>query len=499
MYQVFNAIFAIPVALAQTGTSNNAEEPSVFTYIVQKLPLWITALLVLMISLVIAFMVKKGVENRLATRIEEEHPEMLIISGRISFVTVSVIGITIALAIAGIDLTSMLAALAFGISFGLQDTISNFVAGLALLASRPFTIGDFINVNDKMGKVMEIRTRATYLKTIDGMRLIVPNAELYKSSVLSYTSNPMRRIKVAAYCRYGINLQEAIAICIKIIKQHSDVLLEPKPSVFVSDFADYYVELGIRFWVVKGTRWFKLKGKIFMEIQKALEDAGMDAPYPVTSLSLEEDMENAVVKTYQMDKEDLKELSALRAKYQQETDAARRALVSEQAVTAPVQSTSDQSGENFLKTTTPSAAPEWLKKASQGINEPEPHIPAPMGILATKSPDVEAKPAEATIEPSFPKPAVFEAAPSVIAQVQPSEQTAVASQPVPAPITPSQQLPVEPATESISIPTPETPPVPAPEETPTPESASVPIESIQTPVPANPTETTPQSLPTTGY
>lgn len=351
MPHFLNILLGITTAFAQNSPSDKevASGGNVFAFILEKLPLWITAVVVFGISIVAAVIVKGIVESRFAAKVGEEHQEILIISGRVTFMTVIIIGATVALAIAGINITTLLAAVGFGISFGLQDTIANFVAGMALLASRPFTIGDWIKVGATTGKVMEIRTRATYLKTYDGVRLIVPNAQLYKSKVLSYTSNPMRRLKVPAYCRYGVNMHDVKEICLHEVKKDRRIFLEPKPSVIVTDLADSYISLQVRFWVDPKGPWRKIQSGVFMNIQKSLEHAGLDAPYAVTSLSMEQDIESVVFKTKNIDANELSTLMNERMKEEESSQKRRQEML---APPPPIQPAAplqpDQSGQNFL-------------------------------------------------------------------------------------------------------------------------------------------------------
>ena len=442
MDHLLRLIFGIQIAFAQAaGAEKVAAEPGIFEFIVLKLPLWISAAVIFIIFIAIAFIVKGSVESRLASKIEEEHQEVMIISGRLSFVAVITIGATIALSVAGIDLTVMLAGLAFGISFGLQDTIANFVAGLGILAARPFKIGDWILVNGKFGKVVEIRTRATYLKTADGLRLIVPNAELYKSAVLSYTSNPMRRIKVPVYCRYGIRLEDVTRICLKVLKTKKQILLEPKPYVLVVDMADYYIELQVRFWIMTGTAWLKLRSKVFAQIHQLLEEAGLDAPYPVTSLSTEEDIETGAFKARVMDKDEVKEMISEREKYQQELDLKKEEILAEAPV-AVVKTGVDQAGVTFLKTPEQPAVQAQQQVAQVQQTEPAGQVPplqqadqppvasAPVPIAQTS------QPAPAPAVPSAPVQEAVPAGEQPVAPAasgtQPAATEAIEPSPLPA-------------------------------------------------------------------
>ncbi len=342
----------IQPALAQSSNSTDGKDSpglNVFAFILEKFPLWISAIVVFGLSILAAIIIKGIVESRFAAKVGEEHQEILIISGRVTFMTVITIGATIALAIAGINITTLLAAVGFGISFGLQDTIANFVAGMALLASRPFTIGDWIKVGATTGKVVEIRTRATYLKTYDGLRMIVPNAQLYKSKVLSYTSNPMRRLKIPAYCRYGVNIHDVKEICLREVKKDRRIFLEPKASVIVTDLADSYIELQVRFWVDPKGPWRQIESTVFINIQNRLEEAGLDAPYAVTSLSMESDLESVVFKSKNLDANELSTLMSERMKEQEVYAKKREELLAKPvAVPVSVPVSPDQTGQNFL-------------------------------------------------------------------------------------------------------------------------------------------------------
>jgi small conductance mechanosensitive channel len=349
MEQILNIILGIPIAFAQEAAATKGESPGAIAFILSNLPLWITAVIILVASLIIAFIVKKAVENRLAATVAEEHQEVLLLSGRVSFVTVTVLGVTIALAVAGIDLTSVIAALAFGISFGLQDLISNLVAGLGILATKPFTINDWIKVEGQIGKVENIRARTTFLKTYDGLRLIVPNATLFKANVISYTSNPLRRMKVPVYPRYECNMREVITICLNVVKANPRIYQEPKPSVVFIDYGDYYVELQVRFWVDAKGMWRRIQSEIMAEIQKRLEEAGLDSPYPVANVSFLEDGESYVLKTKPVDAGEYEKMKIERAQLSDEL-AKRRVELLKWQIAAEQAVPADTSGGAFLKT-----------------------------------------------------------------------------------------------------------------------------------------------------
>jgi small-conductance mechanosensitive channel len=353
MTNLFNLILGIPTVLAQTAAATTEKTTgaasNILGFVFENLPLWITAVVFFLVSMVLGVILKNIVESRIASQITEEHQEILIISGRLTFVGVAVIGGTISLAIAGINVTNLIAAVGFGISFGLQDTIANFVAGIALLGSRPFTIGDWIMVNGKKGKVEQVRIRATYLTTYDGERLIVPNSQLYKSQVLSYTSNPMRRMKIPAYTRYNIDMQQAYSICLNVVKSRTDVLLQPKPNIVITEMGDYYIGMEVRFWVDSRSLWRRISSQVFMEIQNKFVEAGIDSPYPTNALAFDTDDDDAFIKTHSLTTEEADTILRSRQKSNEEFTGRREELVKPHFASMEEIKNLDKSGAAFLQ------------------------------------------------------------------------------------------------------------------------------------------------------
>lgn len=291
------AFFTAVLAAAKTITERE-EAPiglagkiaSMLEFFFDRVPYWIAAFVVFIVSIGIAKMMKNFVEGRLSAKIDEEHQEVLVLAGRLTYVGTLALGITVSLKIAGIDITTILAAVAFGIGFALRDLIMNFIAGIYLLVSRQFTIGDFIKVGNVIGKVVEIQTRATILKSIDGTKLIVPNAELFSNSVTSFTSNPMRRVVVPLYVAYGTDLDYAIKIAMNILHGHEKILKKPAPSVIIKDYGDSSIDLAARFWVPTSAGWVKIRSEVIKLMDKAFFEAGIHIPYETYHLETSTDI-----------------------------------------------------------------------------------------------------------------------------------------------------------------------------------------------------------------
>lgn len=277
-------------AYAATAAGNVAEGTAtelgkLITIIIEKIPLWIAAFVVIILSIILAKIARGMIVNKLAeSGIEEEHKEVQILGGRMTYLGVLTIGITIALKMAGIDLTTIIAAVAFGIGFALKDLIMNFLAGVMILVGRQFTLGDFIKIGDTIGKVVEIQSRTTVLQAIDGTKVIVPNAELFKNQVTSFTSNPFRRIDIIVRVDFRNNLENAIKICFKAIKNTKGVLIEPKPAVLIDEIAESSINLKLKAWVDSKGGWLKIKSDLIQNVKKEFDKYGIAIPWPMETL-----------------------------------------------------------------------------------------------------------------------------------------------------------------------------------------------------------------------
>lgn len=288
----------LPVVLAATGIGRASEDvqgglagkiAEFFDFLIGRVPSWIAGFLVFALAFVAAKIAKSAVESRISSQVDEEHQDVLILAGRVTYYGTLMVGITIALQIAGIDLTALLAAVAFGIGFALRDLIMNFLAGVFILVSRQFIIGDFIKVGSTVGKVVEIQTRATILKAVDGTKVIVPNSEIFTNQVVNLTGNPLRRVVVPLYISYDTDIKFAMKVAMGVLKKHPKILKKPAPSVIVSEYGDSTINLSARFWAGARDGWFKIKSDVLHQMWDEFTAAGIVVPYNITHMETEQD------------------------------------------------------------------------------------------------------------------------------------------------------------------------------------------------------------------
>ncbi|KKP36617.1 hypothetical protein A2483_03685 [Candidatus Peregrinibacteria bacterium RIFOXYC2_FULL_33_13] len=250
----------------------------------ERIDNWIAAIVVAVLAFAFAKMIRNTVIDRISQHIDEENQDILILAGRATYLGVLAVGITIALKVAGIDITAIIAAIGFGIGFALQDLLMNFISGVMILVSRQFNIGDFIKVGETMGQVQEIQTRCTILKALDGTKVIVPNKDLFVNQVTSFTTNPFRRIEIAVGVDYSTDLKLAVNTAMQTIESGSNILKEPKSVVLIDAFAESSINLILRFWVDSKSNWLGIRSEMIINLKKNFDAVHINIPFPIRTL-----------------------------------------------------------------------------------------------------------------------------------------------------------------------------------------------------------------------
>jgi small-conductance mechanosensitive channel len=204
---------------------------------------------------------------------------------------VLVVGIFIVLQNTGIHLealTVFAGAVGVGIGFGLQNITSNFISGLVILAERPITIGDRVEVAGVTGQVQKIRARSTVILTNDNITTIVPNQKFIDSPVTNWTyGDPRVRFRVPVGVAYGSDVEKVRGALIAAAREHPNALRDPAPSVFLKQFGDSSIDFELVVWSEEMShRPSRFKSDLNFAIEKKMREAGIEIPNPQRDLHI---------------------------------------------------------------------------------------------------------------------------------------------------------------------------------------------------------------------
>ena len=184
----------------------------------------------------------------------------------------------------GFKLTLLMAgsaALLVGIGLGLQEVFKDFVSGIILLFDGTIRVSDVIEVDGVVGRVQEIRLRASEMETREGIVLIIPNSRFITGNVINWTHNrKLTRFTVVVGVAYGSDVEKVRDVLIQCASAHADVVKNPEPFVFFSDFADSQLTFTLLFFSRSVFKIEFVKSDIRFAINKAFRENGITIPFP---------------------------------------------------------------------------------------------------------------------------------------------------------------------------------------------------------------------------
>src|SRR5438045_4082337 len=204
---------------------------------------------------------------------------------------VLIVGIFIVMDNAGIHLGALAVfagAVGVGVGFGLQNIASNFISGLVILAERPITIGDRVEVAGIVGQVQHIRARSTVIVTNDNITMIVPNSKFIDSPVTNWTyGDPRVRFRIPVGVAYGSDIEKVRTALIAAGKENPHTLKDPEPSLFLEKFGENAIEFELVVWSSEMSyRPRRYKSDLNFAIEKNLREAGIELAFPQRDLHI---------------------------------------------------------------------------------------------------------------------------------------------------------------------------------------------------------------------
>lgn len=194
----------------------------------------------------------------------------------------------VALGTLGVNMSSIIALLSvagLAVSLALQNTLSNLAGGIMVLASRPFSIGDYVDVDDVSGTVSMVGLVYCTLVTVENKEIYIPNSQVSSAKIINYTRLGKRRFELTFSTSYNTPTQAVKDALWEAIGQFPQILDDPQPVIYLSAYNTSSIDYLVRAWTTTDDYWDTYYA--FLEaVRPAFDRHGVEMPYPQLDVHL---------------------------------------------------------------------------------------------------------------------------------------------------------------------------------------------------------------------
>ncbi|MBN2117667.1 MAG: mechanosensitive ion channel [Anaerolineales bacterium] len=245
-------------------------------------PNLLTALAIFLVSLYLARFLSNVLHRILHKRMAPEGVTHLL--RQLTLWTVIVIGTITALQ-RFFDVTAFLAGLGivgFTVGFALQDVMKNFASGVILLLQQPFHVGETIGVKGFDGTILAINLRSTEMRALDGLVVILPNAEILANPIINYSRANQRRVELSLSLPHDAEPRAVRQTILDAIRTVPGIVRETEPVIVFNSLTDAALELNANFWIdTTENDPFHAKDTVLLTVKSAFREQGIEIPHPV--------------------------------------------------------------------------------------------------------------------------------------------------------------------------------------------------------------------------
>jgi len=267
-------------------------------FVLDETPISFLSILQLLGILLLGFFVAK-IYFRLFTSLHKKRKDMSTVSikiiANIGSTFIFLVTFVIAMGSIGLSIANLAViagALSIGVGFALRSVVSSMISGMVLLSENYIKIGDYVKIKETLtGKVMDIGFRATVIRTIDNIDIIVPNSDLIDGQVINLTfEDRIRRIYVPFKVPYGSNVKKIRSLVVEAVMASNIRLIRDvpsrKPMVWMSAVGESFIELDLLVWI-EGIRP-STKSNLLILIYDTLSANGIAMPHPQLDLHIKD-------------------------------------------------------------------------------------------------------------------------------------------------------------------------------------------------------------------
>ena len=225
--------------------------------------------------------------------VRSEHVDVMLGSFLASLARYGIIAVTVLAVLAkfGVQTASLVAVLGatgLAIALALQGTLGHIAAGVMILFFRPFKVGQYVEVAGQTGTVKAVTLFTTELATPDNIQILIPNGQVWDTTLRNFSHYETRRIEIILGIDYGDDIDKAVASVRAVIDAESRILPAPESQVVVGALGTSSVDLSIRVWA-KRDDFFDTKVDLTKALKERMDADGISIPYPHQTLIIQRD------------------------------------------------------------------------------------------------------------------------------------------------------------------------------------------------------------------
>ena len=247
-------------------------------------PKLLAALIILTLGYLVGRWLSQWLERALL-HIEMEPPVRTLIIRIVRLLIFVLFGI-MALQNLGVELLPLVAGLGVagaGIALAMQGLLSNLFAGLTIILTKPFRVGEYIGIVGEEGSVETITLFQTTLSHPDRSRVVIPNRKIVGEILHNY--GKIRQLDVSVGVAYDTDFNQALTLIHEVLSQNSRVLRDVEPVIRVNRLGDSAVSIAVKPWV--GVQdWGPATGEVNKELLEAFREHGIEMPFPQREVRL---------------------------------------------------------------------------------------------------------------------------------------------------------------------------------------------------------------------
>jgi small conductance mechanosensitive channel len=242
------------------------------------------AIIILTVGILLARWIGNVSNRWLESRVKE--PPMRLLMVRAIKILVILLTLLVALDKFGFQIAPLVAAVGVagvGIGFAFQGVLGNIVAGLSIIFTKPYRVGEYIELLNVHGQVVTIELFSTTLVQLDQSRVVIPNRRIVGEVLHNYGT--IRQLQLKVGVAYGTNLDEVLLVAKEIAAANPRVLKEPAPMIGISELADSSLTLSIQPWVAVADL-ISARAELYKAIVERFRASNIDIPFPVREVRL---------------------------------------------------------------------------------------------------------------------------------------------------------------------------------------------------------------------